>query len=76
MNTNTTQANANTSYPREYLTPAEAAANLALSKRTLENFRTRGGGPVFRRFGGAVRYHRDDLAAWANAGKRRSTSEH
>ncbi len=58
---------------REFLTPAEAAAKLALTKRTLENFRTRGLGPAFRKLGRLVRYHRDDLAAWAEASKRQST---
>lgn len=61
---------------REFLTPAEAAAHLAISKRTLEGFRIRGGGPTFRRMGTKlVRYHRDDLAAWAEAGRHTSTSQ-
>ncbi len=36
---------------RPYLTSDEAATHLGLSKRTLENFRTHGGGPRFHKFG-------------------------
>lgn len=62
---------------RAYLTPDEAAAHLAVSKRTLEGFRIRGGGPRFHKFGRKmVRYHRDDLAAWAEDGRRSSTAHH
>ena len=61
---------------RPYLTSDEAATHLGLSKRTLENFRTHGGGPRFHKFGRKmVRYHRNDLAAWAEDARRTSTSQ-
>ncbi|MEA1833425.1 helix-turn-helix domain-containing protein [Methylobacterium durans] len=71
--TDTAQADIAT---RPYLTPAEAAAHLSIPVRTLEGYRKRGGGPVYRKLGRkTVRYHRDDLTAWAEAGKRRSVHE-
>ncbi|MER2266819.1 helix-turn-helix transcriptional regulator [Methylobacterium oxalidis] len=63
------------SAPREFLTPAEAAAQLALTARALESYRTRGGGPAFHKLGRNVRYRLSDLIAWAEAGKRLSTRE-
>lgn len=50
-----------------FLTNSEAAAYLRLSPRTLEKHRILGGGPRFRKFGRAVRYHIDDLVSWASA---------
>ncbi len=61
--------------PCDFLTPAEAAAHLTLTERCLESLRTRGGGPAFHKLGRSVRYARDDIAAWARAGKRRSTRD-
>lgn len=61
--------------PGDFLTPAEAAAHLALTQRCLEGLRTRGGGPAFHKLGRAVRYHRDDLTAWASAGRRHATRQ-
>ena len=46
------------------LYPAEAAHLLALSSRTLEGLRLRGGGPPFVRLNRAVRYRRADVLAW------------
>lgn len=43
----------------------EAAARLGLASSTLACYRVRGGGPVYMRLGGAVRYRHDDLKAWA-----------
>jgi len=37
--------------------------------------RVHGGGPVYRKHGRYVRYHLDDLIAWSEASKRRSTSD-
>lgn len=48
-----------------HLNSREAARLLGLSRRTLEGWRSRGGGPPFRRFGRAVRYARVDLEAFA-----------
>ena len=61
--------------PSSYLTTRQAADHLGLSPRTLDRYRVSGGGPVFHRFGGRVRYLRADLDAWAATRRRRSTSD-
>ena len=58
-----------------YLTTREAAAHLGLSTRTLDRYRVSGDGPVFLKFGGRVRYLREDLYHWAKTRRRRSTSD-
>ena len=58
-----------------YIKTKEAAALLGLSPRTLETYRWRGGGPVFSRFGGSVRYLRSHVVAWAEARRVRPTSD-
>ena len=58
-----------------YLSTRAAAARLGVSTRTLERYRVSGGGPVFHRFAGAVRYLRADLDVWARTRRRRSTSD-
>lgn len=60
--------------PRLLRTP-EAARYLGLSGRTLEKHRTYGTGPLYRKLGGRVVYTIVDLDAWANRGKRSSTSD-
>ncbi len=59
----------------DYLTTRMAAAHLGLSTRTLDRYRVSGDGPVFLRFGGRVRYLREDLDAWARTRRRKSTSD-
>ena len=59
----------------DYLNARDAAAHLGLSTRTLDRYRVTGEGPVFLRFGGRVRYLREDLDAWAITRRRRSTSD-
>lgn len=50
------------------MTPQQAADHLALSPRTLEAWRIKGGGPRYVRLTAkAVRYAPADLAAWAEA---------
>ena len=51
-----------------------AAARAGLKPGTLASYRVRGGGPVFLRVGGAVRYALDDLEAWI-AGRRRGAHQ-
>lgn len=58
-----------------YLTLREAATFLRLAPRTLDNMRQRGTGPLYNKHGGRVRYHRDDLIAWADQSRRRTTTE-
>lgn len=48
-----------------YLTAVEAAAFLRLEERTLNNMRWRGEGPHWRKHGGKVIYHRNDLEGWS-----------
>jgi Helix-turn-helix domain len=57
-----------------FLNVDEAAAWLRLKKRTLDNMRWQGIGPRFRKHGGRVLYHRDDLKEWSESLRRRSTS--
>jgi hypothetical protein len=61
--------------PARHLRTAEAGRFLGLSGRTLEKHRTYGTGPTYRKIGGRVVYTVDDLQAWAELGRRSSTSE-
>ena len=58
----------------ELLTTGEAAEFLGLRPSTLENWRWSGGGPVFIKLGGRVRYRIADLNAHIATCMRRSTS--
>lgn len=58
----------------QLLDTRQAAAVLGLSPRTLEDWRLRGGGPVFRKLGRkSVRYHEDDLVEFLSASRRANT---
>ena len=59
----------------DYIDTCEAAALLGLSRRTLDSYRVTGKGPEFRKFGSKVRYRRADVVDWAEAQRRRSTSD-
>jgi len=56
-----------------YLETPEAARYLRLKKRTLDNMRWLGTGPRYRKHGGRIRYHIDDLEAWSKARERERT---
>ncbi len=64
--------------PDALLYTSEAAFLTALSPRTLEALRVRGGGPKYfslcrgRR---AIRYRRSDVTEWIEAHRRKSTSD-
>jgi hypothetical protein len=58
-----------------YLNTTQAARILQLSSRTLENFRVRGGGPPFMKFGVRVFYRPEDLFDWVERAVRTSTSD-
>jgi hypothetical protein len=60
---------------KPFLNTKEAAAWLGLTPNTLEKWRVQGGGPPYRKHGRYVRYHLDDLIAWSEASRRRSTSD-
>lgn len=59
----------------KFLLREEAASLLRLDPRTLDNMRQRGTGPVYTKHGGRVIYRLDDLMAWSNRGRRRTTTE-
>jgi Helix-turn-helix domain len=59
-----------------FLTVAEAASYLRLKKRTLDNMRWIGTGPKFRKHGGRIYYHVDELKEWSFNSRRNSTSEY
>lgn len=64
----------------DFLIVAEAAEVMRMAKRTLDNHRSKGTGPKFRRHGGRIVYRRSDLLEWSEqraartAGKRISDS--
>lgn len=58
-----------------YMTTVQAASFLAMSERTLENWRCTGYGPPFAQFGRRVTYLKSDLEGWAGAQRFTSTSE-
>jgi excisionase family DNA binding protein len=49
----------------EYLTEAEVAALLKVTRGTIKRWRREGTGPPSLRFGRTVRYRRRDVDAWA-----------
>jgi predicted DNA-binding transcriptional regulator AlpA len=50
-----------------HLTEAEVAVVTGMKVYTLQNWRNRGQGPPFRKFGSAVRYDSVELAKWIAA---------
>jgi hypothetical protein len=48
----------------EFLTQAEAAAELKVCERTLDRWRTLGEGPPITRLGRRILYRRSSLQAW------------
>ena len=59
-----------------FLTVGEAATYLRLKKRTLDNMRWMGTGPKFRKHGGRIYYHVEELKEWSLNSRRNSTSEY
>jgi hypothetical protein len=64
---------ASASSAADFLTIAEVAELLRVHRRTLDNMRWRGTGPIFRRHGGRIVYQRDELLAWSADRKARNT---
>jgi excisionase family DNA binding protein len=60
---------------QEFLTLREAARLLAVDPRTLDKWRHEGAGPVYRKHGRRVVYHRADLIAWSESRRRVSTAD-
>lgn len=61
--------------PDDFLIVPEAAAELRMAKRTLDNHRWKGTGPRFRRHGGRIVYRRGDLLAWSEERAARMAEE-
>jgi len=59
----------------DWLDEHDAAKDINMSARYLQELRRKGGGPEFVKFGRAVRYHRDVVRAWAATRARKSTSQ-
>lgn len=53
----------------------QAAAYIPCGVSTLNNLRVTGGGPAYSKPAGRVLYDTNDLDAWIEASKRRTTSE-
>lgn len=60
--------------PIQLLNQVQAAEVLAVSPRTLEGWRFKGGGPPFVRVGRRIQYRMRDLQAWIEARTFVSTS--
>jgi len=58
-----------------FLTEAEVAERLAISPRTLQTWRYKGGGPRYLKVGSAVRYRPEDVAAWLERQTRANTAD-
>ena len=59
----------------ELVTEQQAAGLLHVSVKRLQGWRSRGGGPPFRKLGRCVRYAVPDLEAFVQEAVRRSTSD-
>lgn len=62
------EANARAAQARKgspFLSPEQAAFYLGVSHRTLQEYRSAGTGPRYRRHSRHIRYHIDDLDAWS-----------
>jgi hypothetical protein len=59
-----------------HLTIYEASDYVRLAKRTLDNMRWMGTGPIFRKHGGRIFYHSDELKEWSLESRSKSTSEY
>ena len=60
---------------REWINDRELAAWIAVSRETLQQWRSRGEGPPFRKVGRAVRYSVPEVRAWI-ADRRRGPTDH
>ena len=62
--------------PNALMTEGQAADYLSVAARTLNNWRSRGGGPKFVKVSDrCIRYRRRDLDDWTERRTRRSTSD-
>lgn len=75
MQTNAPHSASECASPDRYVDGFEAAQILGLSEQYLRQLRLVGGGPIFCRFGRAVRYPLDELHLWARSKAAGSTSD-
>jgi hypothetical protein len=59
----------------DFLISAEAADLMRMAKRTLDNHRSKGTGPKFRRHGGRIVYRRCDLLDWSEQRAARNAAQ-
>ena len=59
----------------QFISTKRVAEYLGLSPRTLESYRSRGGGPPYYDLEGVVRYLLSDVIKWASKRRRHSTSD-
>jgi hypothetical protein len=59
----------------DFLIVAEAAKVMRMAKRTLDNHRSKGTGPKFRRHGGRIVYRRRDLLEWSEQRAARTAAQ-
>lgn len=57
-----------------FLNVTETAEYLGLTRSTLEHYRWVGGGPAYRKHGGRVFYHIDDIIEWSERRKYRDSA--
>jgi Helix-turn-helix domain len=60
---------------QEFVNERDAAKQLKIAVTTLRNWRWRGRGPTYRKFGRLVRYGTDDLLDFAESGRRTPTNQ-
>lgn len=64
-------------YWLEFISETQAASFLSLSRRTLQQYRMRGGGPkYFRLSPRCLRYQRQELKEWAERNAANKTAEY
>lgn len=63
------------SLDQQWLTEIDAARRLGMSRKWLQKTRLSGHGPLFAKFGSAVRYSLRDIEEYERSCLRRSTSD-
>jgi hypothetical protein len=58
-----------------YINEQQVSNLIGVPVPTLRTWRTRGGGPVFYRFGRSVKYEEDETLAWAKARRALNTTD-
>lgn len=56
-----------TSSPKRFLSDVEIEASFGIPRKTLQNWRLLGRGPIYRKFGNSVRYDVADLETWVQS---------